>query len=190
MMQKNSNGVKLIIGLVGEKLAGKDEVVKYLKSKHETFHIKFSQILDEILQILDLPTSRRNEIDLGLGLRKVFGPEVLFRALRKRALEVSSPLIIVNGIRMDEQDKVVKDLGAKMIYVTAPTELRFQRYQNRHEKVDDGQMDFQKFQEQEKEATEVGIPALGAKADFRIDNVGSLEELYEKVDKIIDLISN
>ncbi len=176
--------MKLILGLVGEKLAGKDEAAKHLQAKYQAFHVKFSQLLDEILDILDMPLSRRNEIDLGLGLRQIFGPEVLYRALKKRTLEVSNPVVVINGIRMDEQEKIIKDLGAKIIYITAPVKTRFERYQKRHEKIDDATMDFKQFVEQEKEPTEIGIPNLGRRADFRIDNIGSLEELYKKVEEV------
>jgi len=178
------NMSKMIIGLVGEKLAGKDTATNYLTEKFGAFHTRFTHILDEILSALNLPISRRNEIDLGLGLRNIFGNKVLGSAVIKRALSSNKDLIVINGIRMDEMEDI-KKMGAKIIYITAPAEIRFQRYQNRHEKADDGQMDFQKFQEQEKEATEVGIPALGEKADFRIDNVGTLDELYKKIDEII-----
>src|SRR3990167_5334633 len=113
-----TNMQKLIIGLVGEKLAGKDEAAKYLVKKYGASHIKFSHLLDEILDILDMPKTRRNEIDLGLGLREVFGADVLYGALKKRVSAADVNMIIINGIRMDEFDKIVKDLGAKTIYIT------------------------------------------------------------------------
>ena len=175
-----------ILGLVGEKLAGKDEAAKYLVAKHGAFHIKFSHLLDEILGILHMPKTRRNEIDLGLGLRGVFGSEVLYHALKKRVLSSSAPLIVINGIRMDEFDKVVSDLGAKTVYITAPLDLRFERYQKRHEKVDDGKLGFEEFARQDREEeTEKGIPLLGSRADFKIENTGDLEALHEQVEKII-----
>ena len=90
---------------------------------------------------------------------------------------------------MDEFEKVISDLGASTIYITAPVELRFDRYQQRHEKIDDGKMSFEEFARQDREElTEKGIPDLGKKADYRIDNTGTLEELYEKADKIISQI--
>jgi len=174
-----------IIGLVGEKFAGKDAVANYLAEKRGAFHVRFSHLLDEILNVLNLPISRRNEIDLGLGLRKIFGNGVLGKALVKRVKESPSELIVINGIRMDEM-KDVKELGAKIIYVTAPIETRFERYNLRHDKVDDGKMNFDEFKEQEKEETERGIPKLGAEADFRIENTRSLDELYSKVDEILN----
>jgi len=177
---------KLIIGLVGEKLAGKDEAAKYLVKKYGASHIKFSHLLDEMLDILDMPKTRRNEIDLGLGLRDIFGNEVLYRALKKRTLESTHPMVVINGIRMDEQEKVIKELGAKMVYVTAPSELRYERYKHRREKIDDGKLSFEEFAKQDQqEETEKGIPELGKKAEFKIENLGTLEELYKEVDKII-----
>jgi dephospho-CoA kinase len=175
---------KLIIGLVGEKLAGKDTVANYLVKSKGAFHIRFTHILDEILTSLDLPLSRRNEIDLGLGLRKVFGDGVLGKAVVKRALSASEDFIVINGIRMDEM-KNVKEIGAKVIYVTAPVNLRFERYKQRHEKADDGVMNLEQFVQQEKELTEIGIPELGKQADFKIENTGSVEELYKQVEEIL-----
>jgi dephospho-CoA kinase len=174
----------MIIGLVGEKLAGKDTIANYLVEKYGADHFRFTHILDAILEDLDMPVSRQNEINLGMGLRKVFGDHVLVEALEKRVRQSWAKLIVVNGIRMDEAD-IVKSWGAKIIYVTAPIETRFERYNRRREKADDAQMDRDQFIRQEKTVTEVNIPELGAKADYKIENVGSMEELYKKVDEIV-----
>lgn len=183
-MQETENK-KNIIGLVGEKLAGKDTTANYLVKKYGAGHFRFTHILDAILEDLDMPISRKNEIDLGLSLRKIFGPHVLVDALGHRIGKSWENLIVVNGIRMDELD-VVKGWDAKIIYITAPVELRFARYNTRHEKDDDGVMDINAFKIQETGPTEAAIPELGKRADFRIDNIGSLEELYKKVDGIIE----
>ncbi len=175
----------MILGLVGEKLSGKDTIAAYLAQRYGAEHFRFSHILDDILRMLNLSVSRRNEIDLGLSLRKIFGPHVLVEALRKRMESSASDFKVVNGIRMDEFDVVKAWAGAKIIYITAPSEIRFERYKQRHEKADDAVMDFAHFSAQDQEPTEIGIPALGAKADFKIDNIGSLENLYKKADDII-----
>ena len=177
--------MKVIIGLVGEKLAGKDTAANYLVAKYSAGHFRFTHILDEILKILDLPLSRRHEIDLGLGLRKIFGNHVLVNALYQRMQQAKSDMLVVNGIRMDEFDVIKSWPNAKIIYITAAPEIRFQRYKERHEKTDDGAMDFEKFMEQEKEVTEVNIPAIGEKADYKINNVFMFDKLYEQVDEIM-----
>lgn len=178
----------MIIGLVGEKLAGKDTVANYLVEKYQADHFRFTHILDAILEELNLPVSRANEINLGLSLRKIFGEHILVNALEKLAKKSWAKFVVVNGIRMDEME-VVKSWGAKIIYITAPAKTRFERYQTRHEKADDGKMDFDKFMEQENGPTEIKIPELGAKADFKIENTGSVEELYHKIEEIISMLS-
>ncbi len=181
---------KLVIALIGEKLAGKDEVAKYLVDKYQGFHIKFSHLLDEILTVLALPKTRRNEIDLGLGLRNIFGNQVLFNALKQRIEPLNNRLIVINGVRMDEFEKVVTDLQAKTFYITAPVEVRYKRYLARHEKVDDGKLSFEAFARQDKEElTEKDIPILGARADYKIENVGSLEELYGKIERLLKALT-
>ena len=174
----------LILGLIGERFAGKDVVASYLVKQYKADHFRFSHILDDILNMLNLEISRRNEIDLGLGLRKIFGKQVLGPAIAKKVAESENRLIVINGIRMDEVENI-KALGAKFIYITAPLETRFERYKNRREKADDAVMDFENFSKQGSELTEIQIPLLGQEADFKIENTGSLEELYLSVEKIL-----
>ena len=64
-------------------LAGKDTVANYLVGKHNAAHFRFTHILDAVLEELNLEISRKNEIDLGLNLRQVFGEHVLVEALEK-----------------------------------------------------------------------------------------------------------
>lgn len=175
---------KLVLGILGEKFAGKDAAANYLVAKHHAAHFRFSHILDDILGLLALPVSRKNEIALGLGLRQIFGGQVLGPAIIQRVQSSDKALVVVNGLRMDEV-AALQQLGARIVYVTAPAELRFERYQQRREKTDDGSMDFAAFLEQEKGPTEVGIPALGESADFKIENTGSLEDLYGQLEGVL-----
>lgn len=179
----------MIIGFVGEKLAGKDTAANYLVGKYNASHFRFTHILDAILEELNLPISRKNEIDLGLNLRAVFGEHVLVNALEQRIKKSMAGFKIVNGIRMDELE-VVKSWGAKIIYITAPTELRFERYKQRREKADDAEMNFEDFKKQELGPTEAAIPELGKKADFRIDNTGTLAEFQQKLEDILNQFKN
>jgi len=176
----------MIIGLVGEKLAGKDTAAKYLSEQYGAEHFRFTHILDAILEELNLPISRQNEIDLGLGLRKIFGEHVLVNALEKRARKSWSKILVVNGIRMDEMEIVRSwDKHSKIVYITASLELRFERYKSRREKADDAVMNLDQFKEQEKGLTEIRIPELGKNADMKIENTGSLEEFHQKLDALM-----
>ena len=177
-----------IIGIVGERLAGKDTVADYLASHYEAFHIKYSQILDEILEILDLPKSRRNEIDLGMAMRSAFHEGVLWGAIRKRITVSSAQLKVISSIRFQDEFDSARSLGAKMIYVTAPEQILYERFLQRKEKADDSRLSAQEFANLDKEPTEVKIAHLGSQCDFTIQNTGTLPELYERVDGIIDTI--
>jgi dephospho-CoA kinase len=175
----------MIIGLIGEKLSGKDTVAKYLERKYEAEHIRHSQLLDEMLEILDLPKSRRNEIDLGMGLRRTFGDGILGKALAKRVGASTAPMIVINGIRFQDEVDNARKLGAKIIYITAPEEVRYERFLARKEKTDDASGGLKEFQDQEQEPTEIGIPGLGGQADFRIDNTGTSEKLNFEIDLLV-----
>ncbi len=175
----------VILAIVGERLAGKDTVGKYLEEKYGAFQIKYSHILDEILDILDQPKSRRNEIDLGMAMRSVFHEGVLNPAVRKKVLSSDKALRVINGIRFLDEFETARALAARFLYVTAPQELLYQRFLARQEKADDSSLSAQEFAALENEPTEAKIPQLGARCDFKIDNIGTLAELYDSVDKIM-----
>jgi len=175
----------MIIAILGEKLAGKDTVAEHLVLRHGAKQVKTSQILDELLVALNLPISRRNEIDAGRGMESVFGPEVIGKAVVDRVKNVKANIIVINGIRRPDQLDNAKNLGAKIIYVTAPVEVRHQRSLLRNRREDDGKQTLEEFKEQDKEWIEAGIPAFGKQADFKIENTSSLERLYGAVDEIM-----
>ncbi len=175
----------MVIGLIGEKLAGKDEVGSYLINHHNAFYVKYSAILDEILTTLNQPISRDNEIRLGKGLREAFQKNVLWDGMTKRIKESDKDITVIGSIRLRDEFESAKALGAKTIYITAPEEMRYQRLAGRQEKTDDTTQTREEFSAQEKVWTEIEIPALGAECDFTIENTGTIEELHQKIDAII-----
>lgn len=175
----------MIFGLVGERLSGKDTIANYLVQKHGAFHVRHSHILDEILDILDIPKTRRNEIDLGMNLRTSFGDEVIAKAVQKRVRDSNAQIIVMNGIRFQHELDNARQLGARIIYVTAPEDLRYKRFTERSEKVDDAKLTQEEFQALDKEPTEINIHELGLQADELIVNIDSLDNLFGKIEEII-----
>lgn len=175
----------MIIGILGEKLAGKDTVAGYLVDHYGAVHLRTSSILDDLLGVLGLPVTRQNEIEAGRGMELVFGANIIGDAVKRRVQSTEADMVIINGMRQQNQIDNAKELGAKIIYITAPSEIRYQRFLQRREKKEDGTQSLQEFIDQEKGWTEVNTPAYGAQADFKIENVGTLEDLYKKVDQII-----
>jgi dephospho-CoA kinase len=176
--------MSLILGVIGERSAGKDTLAQYLIDRYGAFAISHSRILDQILNILDLPISRRNEIDLGMALRGPFGEGVIAQALRKQVLAAPNRVKVVQSIRFPHEVKNVRSLGGRIIFIEAPLSVRYQRAQKRREKTDDN-ISFEQFQAMQREPTEIGIADLKEQADIVLGNQGTVEEFYRQIDDMM-----
>jgi len=177
----------LILGIVGEKSSGKSVVFHYLGRQRGVLVLRFSDVLNEILRMLNLDErDRAIQGKLAESLRHTFGGGVLVRALLHRAGRSRARLVVLDGIRkLPELRAFRRQRGAKVLYVTAPYELRWQRARRRHQRTDD-RVSLKKFIQIEKTyPAEVEIPAVGRRADVRIDNVGSRRELFQRVDAML-----
>jgi dephospho-CoA kinase len=175
---------KIVIGLVGESGSGKDTVAKYLSEKYGAKLMRFADPIKETLKIYFEKSSREDQQWLYLTLRERFGSDVLHNAIRNRAKEAEG-IIVVNGLRMPVDYDFVRSFeNNHILYITADQKLRWERTAGRGEKADDD-VTFEKFQEMERVETEVHIPEIGAKADFKIINEEDLEFLLKSVDEIM-----
>ncbi|MDD3487636.1 MAG: AAA family ATPase [Candidatus Moranbacteria bacterium] len=176
---------KIIIGLVGESGSGKDTVADYLSEKYGAILMRFADPLRETLSLYVENFSREDLQWFSFALRNRFGNKVLSETLRKRIDTVHEGIVFINGMRVLEDYDFVKSFSnSYVLYVTLDQKSRWERIYDRGEKADDA-VSFEKFQEMERAEIEVSIPKIGAKADFRIENTGTREELFAKVDEII-----
>jgi dephospho-CoA kinase len=177
---------KIIIGLVGESGSGKDTVADYLKERHGAILMRFADPLRETLSLYIDNISREDLQWFSFALRSRFGNKILSKALRKKIEPIKEGIVFINGMRVLEDFDFVKSFpNSFVVYVTLDQKSRWQRIYNRKEKSDD-KVSFEKFQEMERAEIEVNIPKIGEKADFRLENMGSKEELFAKVDEVID----
>jgi len=177
---------KVIIGLIGETGSGKDTFCDYIKKtvKEPVFCFRFSDTLSEILMILFGEVKKEDQQWLGKALREQYGNDILARAMSKKIKNIVNGFIILNGIRYWEEFEMVKKLDGKNLYITADQKIRWQRINKRGEKIDDSSS-FDKFLEKERAKTEILVPELGEKSDFKIENNGSRDDFYKEIDKII-----
>ncbi len=180
----------IILGLTGENASGKGTVAEYLVKKYKVKQFRFSKILDDILDRISLPHSRYNESHLAMSLRELFGYDILAQVLTKDIVKEKLKLSLVDGMRFKNEYKLFKTIpGFKLIYVTAPVEMRYEKAKKRGEKPNEDTLTLQQFKKIEKTSrNEKDIPSLGKLADFRIDNTGTKQELYRKVDEIMKQI--
>lgn len=177
--------MRKIFGLIGETGSGKDTFCDCLKkTRKDVFVFRFSQPLTEALGIFFDEIKKEDQQWLVKALRERFGNNILGEAIVKKIENIKSGIIILNGVRMWEEFRMIKRLGGRTIYITANPKIRWQRIQNRREKKDD-KVSYQKFLKMEKAASEVLIPKIGKKADFKIENNGSKQNFYREIRVII-----
>ncbi len=173
---------KIIIGLVGETGSGKDTVAHYLKRRYDVQLLRFSLPLKKTLDLFFNKSSKEDQSWLYSVFKERFGEDVLHQGV-KRYVEQHDGIMCVNGMRMMKDLDFIRSFKNNYImYVTADQKTRWERVVGRGEKSDDNQT-FEEFQKFEATAeTEKDIPVIGSKADFKITNDGSMDELLWQVD--------
>ena len=179
----------IVIGIIGPKAAGKETIALHIAKKYGGMAHSHSEILDEILELLQLPITRENQIKL-VALRKTFGPEALTRALAKKIRNENAPIEVITGIRFDSEFEHVRKYPQNIIiYVDADPELRFEWSKQRGQKRDKTVSDtYEHFLAYEAKETEVHIRELGRQADYKIQNTGTLKDLLGQVDAIMEKV--
>lgn len=185
VIMKESN--KIIIGIVGEMGSGKSTVSKIIQDEYGASKYKFSDILREILELLHLPLSRLNLIDLFLILAERFGEDVLARPILKAIEKDSHDFIVIEGIRRPADISLLKPLpNFHLLGIMSDEQSRFQRIIHRTENSDDTTKTFSEFQKDQERKTETLITSMINNSSHQIINNGTIEELRIKVKNLIE----
>jgi dephospho-CoA kinase len=177
---------KIIIGLVGQVACGKEAVKKYIAKKYNTQDCRFSTPLRDVVKRLDIPESRENLQKISTILRAGFGEDLLAKVISLDASKLDSEIVIIDGVRRMADIKYLKDLpNFYLIKVDADPKIRYERMKARNENTGDKDKTFEQFMTDQNNEAEKEIPVVMDFAKIGINNNGTLEELYEKSDKII-----
>ena len=82
---------------------------------------------------------------------------------------------------------MLKEKDGVLLFVTASPEVRYERAVKRGEKGE-AEITYEQFLENEKAETEKYIEKIKESADYIIDNSGTLDELHDKVDGIMEAL--
>ncbi|GAC1412617.1 MAG: hypothetical protein NVSMB66_2120 [Candidatus Doudnabacteria bacterium] len=179
---------KRYLGISGPILSGKSSAANFLEEKFKADHLRFSELIDEILDVLDLPNSRINEQDLGVLLKELFGEEVLSNALTERAKSSLSPIVLFDGLRKKQELDFLKTLpGFKFIYIKSSPEKRYQRLLHRNEKINESKQSYEQFLETQNHDADKQMAELEQHADFIIVNESTPQYLEEQLTKILTI---
>ncbi|MFH1621413.1 MAG: AAA family ATPase [Patescibacteria group bacterium] len=182
---------KYIIGLVGLLGSGKGTAAKILEERYGAKVFRFSTILRDILDRLNIEKTRDNLMTLSEVLRHGFGDDVLAYALENDAVSANEDLVVIDGIRRLGDLAALEPLpNFTLIAIDVPTDIRFERIKNRGENVGEKHLSREDFEKQEKLPTEITIPEVMARASVNIDNRGSLDDLMIKINILMDNLQN
>lgn len=179
-------GKRIIIGIVGHPLSGKDTAAEYLVEKFGFTFISTGDMIREYVRKNDLgETTRENLSRVGSILRKERGGDFLIQ----KALENPAHRIILGGIRAVPEAKATKSAGGIIIAIDAPLKTRYERAKERKRIGDD--VTFEEFcaiEEKESASTDrnaQNVNAVIALADITVDNGGDVESLKQRVSDAI-----
>ncbi|MFH0863016.1 MAG: AAA family ATPase [Candidatus Altiarchaeota archaeon] len=171
-----------IIGLIGGIASGKTAVADYLLREKGASYYRFSDVLRDVLKRLHKPETRENLQELGLSLRKAYGDGLLAQVLKEDVLADGADIIVVDGIRYQDEFEMVKGLGGRIVYVCAPQKVRYGRATSRGTRGE-AKISFEEFRKSEERETERMIESLGKMADVVLENTGTLSELKAKIEE-------
>lgn len=178
---------KKIFGVTGLMACGKGTVAKYFAEKYGADTFRFSTILRDVLDRLYLPQSRENFQKMTPMLLDLFGTDLLSKIIAQDVAKSKKDIIIVEGIRRFPDIEYLKKLpGFKLLAVEVDAKIRYQRLVVRNENPGDAEKTWEQFLEEHKAATEINIPKLMETADIKINNDGTLEDLYKQLDKLLE----
>ncbi|MEI8097037.1 MAG: hypothetical protein WCG73_02945, partial [Candidatus Moraniibacteriota bacterium] len=158
----------------------------YIAEKYEASSLRFSQPLRDMLDRLYLEQNRENMARLSLYLRKAFGEDIFSKVILAQAKESQSELVVVDGVRrapdiihLENEDHFY------FVYVETTPGARYGRLIKRRQNTDDSTKTEAQFNKDALLETETQVRDLKDRADFVINNDGTIEDLYAQIDTIV-----
>lgn len=175
------------LAFVGQPVGGKDTASEYVAEKYNLTHISSGDLVREYIKENNLGTlERKNVQKYAIELRTKYGGDYLVRL----ALEKNPDNVIISGLRAIDEVETFKNLGGKIISVTAPIESRYE-WSKKRGRIDDKTTfeEFKKIEEEENSNTDrmsQNVNAVVKMAEIEISNNGTKEDLYRKCDEVMN----
>src|SRR6266568_8656149 len=172
----------LVIGVTGHIGAGKTSVANYLKSAHGFFYVRYSKVLSDWLA--KDPESKAH--------LQIVGWEVMAGGMQS---ELNARLIAqippqldcaVDGLRHPiDHESLTKAFPSqfRLLYIECRQEVRWQRVRKRYVELDG-------FRHADSHPVEQQIDDLRSKAFAVVENDGTLQDLYSKVEVLVKAIQS
>lgn len=182
----------MIIGITGTDGAGKGTVVEYLIKEKGFIHYSARKLYLREVEKRGLGRSRANMRIVANDFRAKFGNNYLVAEYLKRAKDEGSKNSIIESIRATAEAETLKDNRGMLLAVDADQKVRYERISKRASESD--HISFEEFIEHEKLEMDDPDPHGMQKAkvmemaDYTLTNNNSVEELYKKVEIVLQKI--
>jgi dephospho-CoA kinase len=181
---------KKIVGLTGPIGSGKDTVANYLKGKGYKL-ITFSDLIGNELDSLGVPRTRENLQEIGEDYRKRYGEDYWAKKIGEMIEKGKGKKFVVNGIRNLKELEYFRNKFKTfvLIAIVADEKIRYERKIKTSKKIGERHISFEEFKKAERRPSESDINKLVEMADFKVDNNGTIDELYQQIDEILDKLT-
>jgi len=175
------------LAFVGHAAVGKDTLALYVSKRLSIPNVSSGDMIRKYVTDNNLGTLERENLKkVGNSLRQEFGGDFLVRL----AVELHDKGdIVLSGLRTIDEVMTFKELGGIVISVTAPAERRYDLAKMRN-RIDDG-VSFEEWKKNEEgeytsdDSKKQNINGVIALADYEIQNLGTLDDLYKECDELL-----
>jgi dephospho-CoA kinase len=182
---------KAVLGIVGEIAAGKGVAAKYLQKKYGAEIFKFSASMRDVAARLYLEPTRQNIQGVSTAMRGAFGDDLFAKVMAKDVAASDADLIITDGIRRPSDIvELAKFPYFHLIAIVADEKTRYGRVKARNENEGDSEKTWEQFLTDAQAETELRIRDIASKAEFTINNNGTIDDLHQNLDAIMSKIKN
>lgn len=179
----------MIIGIVGSIASGKDTVADYLKEKGFV-SFSHSDILREMMRKEEIETTVPNMTEYGNNLRETKGHGYLSEVISDKIGDDKN--VIITSIRQVGEIEYYRKRWDKkflLIKLDAPKQIRLERLLKRARPGDVTSMeelDIIEAKQADGKGGGINMNRCFEMADREIENAGSFEDLYKKIDQLIE----
>ena len=143
-------------------------------------------MLRDVLDRLYVEKTRENLQEISTLLRQKFGQDLMSKVIAKDVENDPNNIVAVEGIRRPSDIVYLEKAdGFRLVYITAEPKIRWQRLVERNENPGDAQKTFEQFLNDQQAEADRMIQELGKTAPIKIDNNGTVGELYNKIENLL-----
>jgi dephospho-CoA kinase len=177
-----------VLGAIGKNGSGKDEVLKYLRIKYGVPFLSTGDVVREIASKEGVEPTRENLGKISDRYFREFGKGYFVKLLADKIRQTGWKIAGISGIRALEDVSLLKDIFGQdfiliHVYITDP-HIRYSRMVARQEERDPHS--YEEFIRQDKAEEKLfSLKAAGQKADYSINNDGTLKDMRHEIDRLV-----